>query len=324
MRSAGSSWRGRVSDAPPNLNRVLLVRRLQRIAMVVAFAALTFPVAHFLQPVFATLKLGAADLLVDRSLGRHLAGRDDLAGLVMAMGVVLRDACVEICQRPYLRAGRVPLQWPEHAALACTALSTMVMAPVIGRWKDPAPWRALRATCIGLGLLWALTLCCIACIGWDLACWLSAHRSGMRAYLRGFRPEWMLVGAATLLPACIWRIRRLDETNDLMGLDRLVRNSALAMTAVSMLSLAFDLSVRHWIRQVAGDIFLGEAIFVPTAIMASLLWLDTGVLAMNRRSRRKRMDITRTLCPNCGYPRVESGTACPECGVVPPPAMRGD
>jgi predicted Zn-ribbon and HTH transcriptional regulator len=51
-------------------------------------------------------------------------------------------------------------------------------------------------------------------------------------------------------------------------------------------------------------------------LMAMLLWFDVLLLARNRESRNKRMQLGGSLCTGCGYPRMRDVERCAECGFV--------
>jgi len=211
-----------VTSRPGSIRWVLAGRQARRFLLVAAFAVASVVLLLFLHPVILALQYGIEGWFFDRSFGRSNRGflwseaSSALAGYVWSTwaDIVRLDILPSSYSRPATRA----LGWHLASAIPCTLLSLLIMAPVIGRWNDPAPWRALRTTCVGLGVLYASLVAGVAMMAWDWKRLLWPARSGRRALSEGsLSPEEPLVLVLLLTPICIWFLRRLDETDDLLG-----------------------------------------------------------------------------------------------------------
>lgn len=312
-----------MTSRPESIRWVLAGRQARRFLLVAAFAVASVVLLLFLHPVILALQYGIEGWFFDRSFGRSNRGflwseaSSALAGYVWSTwaDIVRLDILPSSYSRPATRA----LGWHLASAIPCTLLSLLIMAPVIGRWNDPAPWRALRTTCVGLGVLYASLVAGVAMMAWDWKRLLWPARSGRRALSEGsLSPEEPLVLVLLLTPICIWFLRRLDETDDLLGLDRLVRRGAVLMTLLAVLLKINATALQHvqGVEQFARERFASTTLSMFVYLMAMLLWFDVLLLARNRESRNKRMQLGGSLCTGCGYPRMKDVERCAECGFV--------
>lgn len=312
-----------MTSGPGSIRWVLAGRQARRFLLITAFAVASLVLLLFLHPVVLALQFGIEGWIFDRSVGRSGRGFLWSEASSVLVGYVWNTWAdiVRLEIRPPFSSTqvRLALVWNIASAIPCTLLSLVIMGPVVGRWNDPAPWRALRTTCVGLGMLYASLVAGVALMVWDWKRLLWPPRPD-HPILRedGLKLEEPLVLVLLLTPVCIWFLRRLDETDDLLGLDRLVRRGAVFMTLLAVLLKINAIALQHvqGVEKFLRERFSSTTLPMFVCLMAILLWLDVLLLARNRESRNTRMQLGGSLCTGCGYPRMNVVERCPECGFA--------
>jgi hypothetical protein len=214
----------------------------------------------------------------------------------------------------------VPDSWESWVLLGVLAVllaaPLLISAPALGEWKPGSPPRSMRGSVIGAGILGGACAVGIALTVWDLL-GLIVFRADPDVEWRGMTglnpvllvPAWVAFGCAWA-----WAIARAGGAARPDRLDRMVRR----LFAGTCLELAIAAPTYAWaMRRDSCYCSWGSwtAIVAGTATLVILCGPALVLLA----TRQARLQWIRSACPECGYPRREGATRCPECGTATAP-----